>query len=267
MITEQHARSGYNRLPLGRVEIDMQIGSCWFDIENKTLSNLANETSWKMPAAEFSVIEILVQHRGQVLSREELLVAIPAELRALSLLTEAIERIRFYLGLDYAGLIETVDNQGYVLHSAPKSKTNNISSIPFGSISAKHYFILIGLLLGLLWMINLVFVPAMEINPMKKQVITSQSSNISFYPIFTSMKLKEKYQPQIQSFIKSIETCSKVPWQNIYLSFSTEDDLISFVLKRERLGRIEIRNLKQVPLDDDWHFIDKSWLTKVGICG
>lgn len=267
MITEQHARSDYNRLPLGRVEIDMQIGSCWFDIENKTLSNLANETSWKMPAAEFSVIEILVQHRGQVLSREELLVAIPAELRDLSLLTEAIERIRFYLGLDYAGLIETVDNQGYVLHSAPKSKTNNISSIPFGSISAKHYFILIGLLLGLLWMINLVFVPALQINPVQNHVLNSQTSTVCFYPMFTSMKLKKEYRNQIKTFTQGIEACAKVPWQHIFLSVSPEDNLINIVLKRAILDRTEIKNLKQVPIDDDWNFIDQSWLTKVGVCG
>ncbi|MFT5704345.1 MAG: DNA-binding winged helix-turn-helix (wHTH) protein [Shewanella sp.] len=245
----------------------MQIGTCWFDMNNKTLSNLANETSWKMPAAEFSVIETLVQHRGQVLSREDLLVVLPEEHRDLTLLTEAIERIRFYLGLDYAGLIETVDNQGYVLHRAPKSKTNNISSIPFGSISAKHYLIFIGLLLGLLWMINLVFVPAMQIYPMQKQVITSQSSNISFYPMFTSMKLKKQYRAQIQSFIQGVETCAKVPWENIYLSVSTEDNLISVVLKRERLEGIEIKNIKQAPIDDDWYFIDQPWLTKVGICG
>lgn len=245
----------------------MQIGSCWLDMNSKTLSNLANETSWKMPAAEYSVIETLVLHRGQVLSREELLFAIPEAQRDVTLLAEAIDRIRFYLGLDYAGLIETVDKQGYVLHSAPKSKTNTISSTPFGSISAKHYTTFIVLLLGLLWMINSVFVPAVQINPLQKQVITSQSSNISFYPMFTSMKLKKEYSSQVQLFIQGIETCAIVPWDNIYLSVSTEDNLINIVLKREALERNVIKNLKQVPLDYNWYFIDQSWLAKVGICG
>lgn len=245
----------------------MQIGSCWLDMNSKTLSNLANETSWKMPTAEYSVIETLVLHRGQVLSKEELLFAIPEAQRDFALLAEAIDRIRFYLGPDYAGLIEAVDKQGYVLHCAPKSKTNNISSTPFGSISAKHYVTFIILLLGLLWMINSVFAPAVQINPLQKQLIISQSSNIYFYPMFTSMKLKKKYSSQIKSFIEGVEACAMVPWEDIYLSVSTEDNLITMVLKRKTLDRTEIKNLKQVPLDEDWHFIDQSWLTKVGICG
>ncbi|MEC4728216.1 helix-turn-helix domain-containing protein [Shewanella sp. D64] len=236
-------------------------------MNNKTLSNLANETSWKMSAAEYSVIETMVLHRGQVLSREELLLAMPEEQRSYALLTEAIERIRFYLGVEYTGLIETVDKQGYVLHSTQKSKVKNISSTPFGSISAKHYAIFIGLLLGLLWIINSVFVPAVQINPVQEQMLTSQSSKVSFYPIFTNIKLKNEYRSQIKFLAKNIEMCAKVPWQHIFVSVSHDDNLISIVLKRENLGSSEIKNLKQVPVDDDWYFIDQSWLIKVGICG
>ena len=116
-------------------------------------------------------------------------------------------------------------------------------------------------------MINSVFAPAVQINPLQKQLIISQSSNIYFYPMFTSMKLKKKYSSQIKSFIEGVEACAMVPWEDIYLSVSTEDNLITMVLKRKTLDRTEIKNLKQVPLDEDWHFIDQSWLTKVGICG
>ncbi|MBW8183015.1 winged helix-turn-helix domain-containing protein [Shewanella nanhaiensis] len=245
----------------------MQIGSCWFDINSKTLSNLGNDTSWKMPAAEFSVLEILVLQRGQVLSREELLASMPEGQQELAQLILAIERVRFYLGAEHAELLETVDKQGYLLHSAPKSKIRTTSSIPFGSISAKHYFIFIALLLGLLWVINSLFVPAVKINSVREQVIISHSSKLSFYPVFSSEEVRMNHAIQIQSLIQTIETCRQVPWEHLFLSISTEDNLISMVLKRGVSAGVEVKNLKIVPLDADWHFIDESWLVKVGVCG
>ncbi|WP_394391666.1 winged helix-turn-helix domain-containing protein [Shewanella woodyi] len=244
----------------------MQIGSCWFDINSKTLSNLANDTSWKMPAAEFSVLEALVLQRGQVLSREELLSSMPEDEQAQAQLILAIERVKFYLGVEHAELLETVDKQGYLLHCAVKSKARSTSSIPFGSISAKHYFIFIALLLGLLCLINSLFVPSMKINSVTEQVITSHSSKLSLYPVFSSEKLKREYQPQTEFLTQSLKDCTKVPWQDLFLSVSTENNLISMVLKRQLDAGVEMKNLKVAPLDEHWQFITQEWLIKVGVC-
>lgn len=57
----------------------MQIGCCWFEPSQSTLSNQDNDTSWLMPGAEFAVLKLLTEHRGQVMSNADLLACLPED--------------------------------------------------------------------------------------------------------------------------------------------------------------------------------------------
>jgi len=172
----------------------MQIGCCWFDMHLKTLSNQLNDTSWKMSIDEFSVLECLVNRRGQVLSMLELLTVMPAERRDITYLCDAVERIRFYLGKDYAALVEMVDKQGYMLHDAAMVKRGNISAVPFGSISTKHYIIFVALLLGLLGITYSLFDPVVEMKRVHEHVLTKDNGAVYFYPVFISNEQQVQYR-------------------------------------------------------------------------
>ncbi len=247
----------------------MQIGCCWFDMSRKTLSNLINDTSWKMSAVEFSVLEMLAKHRGKVLSIQELIQGMPVENRKVEILTESIERICFYLEKRYASLIERVDDQGYVLHNKPSVKTGEFSAIPFRSISKKRYSILVAQILLLIVLIYSFFEPAVDIKPENGHVLTTPSGTVSYFPSFSSEKEEQAYFVQSQHFIESVETCSMTPWSQIFLSVSSgdpQDGVISIALRKDTGGHANLKTLKIVPIDAQWDFINHAWLKKVGIC-
>lgn len=247
----------------------MQIGCCWFDVSRKTLSNLINDTSWKMSAVEFSVLEMLVKHRGKVLSIQELLQGMPVENRKVEVLTESIERICFYLEKRYASLIERVDDQGYVLHNKPSVKSGELSSTPFRSISKKHYSILVAQILLLIVLIYSFFEPAVDIKPENKHVLTTLSGTVSYFPSFSSEEQEQAYFYQSNHFIESVEACSATPWRQIFLSVSSDNPkngVISIALRNDIGGKAEMKTLKIVPIDAQWNFINHAWLKKVGIC-
>jgi|GEM_PF-5399519 len=247
----------------------MQIGCCWFDMSRQTLSNLINDTSWKMSAVEFSVLEMLAKHRGKVLSIQELLQGMPEDNRKVEILSEAVERICFYLEARYACLIERVDDQGYVLHNKPSIKTGEFSTIPFRSLSKKRYSILVAQILLLIILIYSFFEPAVDIKPENEHVLTTQSGTVSYFPSFSSKQEEQTYYSQNHHFIESVETCAVMPWSQIFLSVSSanpQDGVISIALRDDTGGKAKLKTLKIVPIDAQWHFINHAWLKKVGIC-
>lgn len=140
----------------------MQIGRCWFDIAQAQLSNQDNDTSWKMPPAEFAVLNTLVEHRDKVLSNEQLLASLPEQARSLASLEAAIKRVRFFLGKS-ALFIEAVDGQGYILHSKSTRATGFWALRPGKSMSLKQYSLLIAQLVLLLLLIYSLFEPTAKI--------------------------------------------------------------------------------------------------------
>jgi DNA-binding winged helix-turn-helix (wHTH) protein len=137
----------------------MQIGSCWFDMSQAQLSNHDNDTSWKMPEVEFAVLKLLVEHRGQVLSNEQLLASLTEPERSIERLKEAVERIKFFFGEPSAILIESIDEQGFILHQTIKQSSRFSMGIPGKSISPQQYMLLIAQLLLLLLLMYSVFEP------------------------------------------------------------------------------------------------------------
>ncbi|ASJ95760.1 winged helix-turn-helix domain-containing protein [Shewanella marisflavi] len=137
----------------------MQIGSCWFDPSQSTLSNQDNDTSWRMPCAEFAVLKLLTNHRGQVLSHAELLAALPAEEANMARLVQAIDRIRFFLGTPSGKLLESIDNQGYILHHKLSPNLDLVGSGPTKRMTNQQYILLISQLLLLILLVYSVFEP------------------------------------------------------------------------------------------------------------
>lgn len=247
----------------------MQIGCCWFDISRQTLSNRINDTSWKMSAVEFSVLKMLVKHRGKVLSIQELLQEMPEDNRKVEILNKAIERICFYLETRYASLIERIDDQGYVLHNKPSVKASEFSAIPFRSISKKHYSILVVQILLLIALIYSFFEPAVDIKPKNEHVLTTQSGTVSYFPSFSSEEEEQAYYLQSHHLIESVESCVVTPWSQIFLSVSSgnpQEGVISIALRGDTGGKAKMKTLKIVPIDEQWNFINHAWLKKVGIC-
>ncbi|CAM3950555.1 MULTISPECIES: winged helix-turn-helix domain-containing protein [Shewanella] len=138
----------------------MQIGCCWFEPSQSTLSNQDNDTSWRMPGAEFAVLKLLTERRGQVMSNADLLACLPEEEANMARLVQAVDRIRFFLGSPSGKLLESVGDQGYILHAKLSPHRELLGSGPIRRMTKQQYILLISQLLLLFLLIYSVFEPS-----------------------------------------------------------------------------------------------------------
>lgn len=245
----------------------MQIGCCWFDIKLTTLSSQKNDTSWKMPLVEFVVLEHLVRCRDQVLSKEQLLQGLPQEHRSPAKLQEAIDRIRFFLGKQSAQLLETIDDQGFILHTRMKPSINHTLSGPLAGMTKQHYGLLIAQILLLIIFIHSIFEPAKLIKPSNKHEITTSTGIVSYYPVANEGETLADIEHLSDFFLRQLERCDTVLWDDVFVSFSHDQRVSSIVLKREGVEGTEVKNVKGLSSAVSEDYIDQSWLRRTGICG
>ncbi|WP_223292999.1 MULTISPECIES: winged helix-turn-helix domain-containing protein [Shewanella] len=252
---------------IGKSILSMQIGCCWFDINQSTLSNQSNDTSWKMAKVEFAVLELLVRFRDQVLSKEQLLQQIPQEHRTQAKLQEAIERLRFFLGEESAQLLEAIDDQGFILHTRMKSSVKRTISGPLASMTKQKYGLLIAQLVLLIILIHSFFDPSESIKPVNEHQIVTSSGIVSYYPVSNSGEPAGELENLSRFFVQQIEACERVLWDDIFVSLTHNQRVISIVLKREVKGKTEVKNVKGISPDTSKGYIDQTWLKRSGICG
>ena len=243
----------------------MQIGCCWFDIKRTTLSNQANDTSWKMPAVEFAVLELLVRFREQVLSKEQLLQQLPEEHRTPAKLQEAIDRLRFYLGKPSDQLLETINDQGFILHTRMKASVTHAISGPLEGMTKQKYAILIAQILLLIIFIHSIFDPAESIKPLSKRVVTTPTRLVSYYSVPHEGETTTNTELS-RLFIKQLELCDRVLWDDVFVSLTHNQRVTSIVLKRKNYSGTEVRNVKGVSPSASKDYIDLAWLKRTGIC-
>ncbi|QYJ85591.1 helix-turn-helix domain-containing protein [Shewanella mesophila] len=162
----------------------MQIGSCWFDMSQAQLSNHENETSWMMPNAEFSVLKQLAEHRGQVLSNNQLLACIAEDEASIERLREAFERITFFLGEPSALLIESIDGQGFILHDNIRRSSRFSMGLPGKSISLQQYTLLISQLILLLLLLYSFFEPSYDTSIFNEMVRPGSNQELVDMPMW-----------------------------------------------------------------------------------
>ncbi|BAJ00690.1 helix-turn-helix domain-containing protein [Shewanella violacea] len=244
----------------------MQIGCCWFDIKQTRLSNQANDTSWKMPLVEFSVLELLVRFRDQVLSNEQLLQQLPEEQRTQVKLQQAVERVRFFMGEPSDRLLEAIDGEGFILHTRMKASLKKSLTGPSLSMSAKHYGILMAQLLLLLPLIYWMIDPSVTIKPSHKLEIMTTDGLIIYHPIYGSPEQKQEIEGQVQSFSELLSQCKKRPWDEMFYSVSKDKKIVNIILKNNKSSELESKNVKAFSEDSNFSFMDKAWLNRAGIC-
>ncbi len=245
----------------------MQIGCCWFDIKETTLLNQKNNTSWKMPMVEFAILENLVCFRDQVLSKEQLLQQLAEEHRTSIKLQEAIDRIRFYLGKESDQLLETIDDQGFILHTRMKTSVNHIFSGPLVGMTKIKYGFIIAQIMLLIILLHSIFKPSESIKALNKHDIITPTGVVYYYFVPNEGKTSVDIEGLSSVFIQQLELCDSQLWDVIFVSFSHDQKVISVALKRNIYSRVEVKNIKKVSLSLNKNPIDLVWLKRTGICG
>ncbi|WP_237158070.1 helix-turn-helix domain-containing protein [Shewanella psychrophila] len=236
-------------------------------MKRTTLSNQINDTSWKMPSVEFAVLELLVRFREQVLSKEQLLQQLPEEQRTPVKLQEAIDRLRFFLGEQSAPLLETIDDQGFILHTRMKASINHTLSGPLVGMTKQKYGLLIAQILLLIIFVHSIFDPSESIKYLNKREIITSSGVVSYYPVLNEGEAIADTEKRSSFFIKQLELCDSILWDDVFVSLTHNQRVTSIVLKRKNYSGTEVRNVKGVSPDASMDYVNPVWLKRTGICG
>jgi hypothetical protein len=129
----------------------MQLGNYWYTAQQGELRALDGDECQRLRVVERRLLNVLLQHREQVVSRYQLLQSLGSTNERL--LARGITRLQQKLGDPHGQLLERVATEGYMLHERVQRR---LSVGRFGGlrISWRHYCAIIAttlLVMMLLW--------------------------------------------------------------------------------------------------------------------
>lgn len=246
----------------------MQLGGCWLNSERQILITQSTGEVFELTADEFTILRLLVDHQEKVVSKALLLRELTGHANAELELVDIIYNLRGYLGTEYAGLIETVADQGYILHARIKRHSRPLSDSPFKTMSVLVYSFLTGVILLLMfWIYSEVDHPYCIDSYFAEQVPVGNGHAVefSYYPI--DYHQKKVLKPQMEHFVRQLKACQFVPWDTVSLSVSVDGMLTNIMLLKQTDKRPEFDNIKLFQKGVELDFINPVWLKEVGVCG
>ncbi|MCG9695726.1 helix-turn-helix domain-containing protein [Shewanella sp. Isolate11] len=244
----------------------MQIGSCWFDIAKAELVNHENDTSWQMPEADFQVLKLMVKHRGQVLSKQQLQDCVNQGTTASASFEETLYRIRLFVGNTNATLFEAIDNQGYVLHQKVKRTSRSFMDLPGNDVTYKNTMLIISQVLLLFILLYAFFEPTKNLFFFKEQSLITQNGSLGYYSVFSSDEVAQDANPNVNHFLAELQGCDHLDWEKMFYSLSKDERVLNIALKRYDQQGLAIKNVKAIAPENDFKFIDQPWLKSMEIC-
>jgi DNA-binding winged helix-turn-helix (wHTH) protein len=129
----------------------MQLGNYWYTAQQGELRALDGDECQRLRVVERRLLNVLLQHREQVVSRYQLLQSLGSTNERL--LARGITRLQQKLDDPHGQLLERIANEGYILHQRVQ---RSLSVGRFGGlrISWRHYCAIIAttlLVMTLLW--------------------------------------------------------------------------------------------------------------------
>ena len=247
----------------------MQIGDCWFDIPARQLFGQKDGQVLCLSDDEFNVLDLLVSQQDKVVSRQALLVVLEEHANSELVLIDIIHTLRTSLGNKYAPLIETVADQGFMLHSRLKRSRSSLTDSPYQTMSVVLYSLLTAaILLMVFWLYSEVDTPKNIEGYYTREVTLLGGAllPVNIYPVprTAGRKAREK---QVDYFIQQLKQCTQVPWEQVSVSFSTDGNMLNLLLFKRESGVPEYENIKVYQDDVNISFIDPAWLEKAGVCG
>ncbi len=244
----------------------MQIGCCWFDAEKHQLLNQDSSLSWQMPEHESAVLTQLVVHRGQVVSNQTLVQVLHASGVLDAKLYDIIQKIRRFLGQKDALLLEKVADQGYILHDRATGPSMSLWRQPKRMIPLWRYLLLAGLTLGIIAFMYTRVGHADFFEPHHQETfITTQGKVITLH-WYDDPKRRLVLRSSVNHIKTALQTCNQLAWSSIYLSISQDGKMVNLLSKRGKGLEEQTKSIKLIVEPGKANFVDKPWLTQVGIC-
>ena len=245
----------------------MQIGCCWFDSQRQEMIDQSRGKVWQLSDDECYVLQRLMKNKDKVVSKQKLLRGLSDHINAELALVDIIYNIRTFLGQDNAPLIETVADQGYLLHSKLKLTSKSLVGSPFHSMSVLVYSIFTSIILVLMfWIYSEVDHPYYIDTYFEQTVYTQSHQAIDFELYPASKKQKKALSNKVNHLLSTLKHCKSSPWNVISLAISSDDRLINLILMNNENAKPDFKNIKITSPDLDFSFINEQWLVEAGIC-
>ncbi|GIU40792.1 CadC family transcriptional regulator [Shewanella sairae] len=244
----------------------MYIGPYRFDLELRELVHTRTESapSFKLSDIEYLVLHQLMMARGQVVSIDSMCADLLPQVVSYQDIATAVQSIKRFLGAEYAMLIEDVAKQGYMLHVKAKDKPMLACSL--SAISIKNYVLclILGVLLIIFLATNLKTTSDISLSiPYKLHIKDSGSVLV---PIYAADADKAKYKARVEQLALKLARCEKLKWQRIYVAPSSNGNKVDFLMNDIADDGKACNNLKVRNVEDNWNFIDVTWLKEAGFC-
>lgn len=246
----------------------MQIGCCWFRVQEQQLLNQVSERCWDLEPDEFQVIQYLIEYHGKVVSRVELIQVLTQYYRGKrpsERLDQIIHRFGQFLGEEHASYLGKMSDQGYVLYKKPIKKSTGILGTPFIKVEPLPFFLLIFLGLMTLCVFASRIANPTSISPNYSHQLTLANDRVAEISFYTGKHKMQSVKPFAEQMISQVSACTGFPWQSISVSISNGQKMLTIFLD----DKAQTANYKIIKLfSDDFNadIFDESWLKKVGIC-
>ncbi|MCW3171605.1 helix-turn-helix domain-containing protein [Shewanella subflava] len=240
----------------------MQIGSCWFDRQNKQLIDQSKDISWPLNDQEYWVLEQLAAHRGQVVSIQQL--KSPNMHR--TNMIKIVEALIQFLGKEHASLLEYIPNQGVILYKNATSQPSRLLVSPYGPMSYRQYlFVIILVIAGCVYAYSGLSTTS-YIKADYSKWIMSKQGGLTELLVYAADDEQYKLNEKIDVIAKHIKSCDAVIWQSITLALSSDKLSFSLVMKRQTDATWLYHNVKlsRAYLEQQW--LSAEWLKEVQIC-
>ncbi|MCL2913571.1 helix-turn-helix domain-containing protein [Shewanella corallii] len=246
----------------------MQIGGCWFDTAKRQLVGRTDGQVLSLTDDEFNVLDLLVTCQNKVVSRQALLSVLEQHENPELELIDIIHKLKSFMGDKYAPLLETVADQGYMLHSRLKHNSSSLTDSPNQAMSILLYSLLTAVILVMVfWLYSEVDTPK-NIEGYYTHQVSLQSGElipVHVYPVPRIAGRKDR-EGQVSFFIDQLKQCNRVSWDEVSVSFSGDDSMFNILLLKRVAGVPQYENIKVFATDVNISFINPAWLEKAGVC-
>ncbi|MGL5390979.1 MAG: winged helix-turn-helix domain-containing protein [Shewanella sp.] len=246
----------------------MQLGCCWFSVQEQQLLNEVSERCWDLEPDEFRVIQCLIESQGKVVSRVELIQVLKQDYqgsRPSERLEQIIYRLRQFLGEEHASYLGKMSDQGYVLYQKPVKKSTGILDTPFITVEPLPFFLLIFLAVITLCVFNSRIANPTSISPDYSHQFTLANDKVAEISFYTGRQKMHSVKPFAEQIVSQVSLCKGFPWHSISVSVSNGQNMLTIFLD----DKSQSANYKIIKLfSDDFNadIFDEHWLKKVGIC-
>lgn len=246
----------------------MQIGGCWFDAQKRQLVGRTDGQVLSLSDDEFSVLDLLVSQQDKVVSKQALLELLSEHANPELELVDIIHKLRTFLGDKYAPMLEIVADQGYLLHKQLKQRKTTLTDSPYQTMSILLYsFLTAVILLMVFWLYSEVDTPKNIEGYYTHQVTLKSGAHlpVHVYPVPRIAGRKDR-EAQVEFFLDQIKQCQTVPWEEVSVSFSGDNNMFNIILLKRSQDEPVYENIKVFQKDVNISFINPAWLVKAGVC-